>query len=101
MPKTQKTFQLARSTVQSSCHACCLFPHQREEYESSFPFVQDGLDAGTGTPDRRQGIYQTFDTSGAERRRYCGRRRTGQLEFTPGKMPIYVAAGSIRKPCSR
>jgi len=82
MPESKRTVQLARSTVQSSCHACAFFHSGDEEYEVLLPFVQDGLDSGDRSfhivdkenrPERLTRLEQSgVDTGAAERR--------GQLE---------------------
>ncbi len=94
MPKTQRTVQLARSTVQSSCHACAFFHTRDEEYEVLVPFVQDGLDAGDRNfqivdkghlPERLTRLERSgVDTAAAE--------RTGQLEVHPWEN-AYIRGG--------
>src|SRR5258708_11814840 len=46
MPESKRTVQLARSTVQRSCHACAFFHTRDEEDQVLEPFVKDGLDTG-------------------------------------------------------
>jgi MEDS: MEthanogen/methylotroph, DcmR Sensory domain len=46
MTESQRTVQLAGSTVQRSCHACAFFHTRDEEYQVFLPFVKDGLHTG-------------------------------------------------------
>jgi hypothetical protein len=46
MADGKRTAQLARSTVESPCHACAFFHTKDEEYQIVLPFVKDGLDTG-------------------------------------------------------
>ena len=85
MPESKRTVQLARSTVQTSCHACAFFHTRDEEYQVLLPFVQEGLDTGDRNfqivdkghlPERLTRLEQNgVDTAAAE--------RTGQLEVRP------------------
>jgi len=77
MPESKRTVQLARSTLQSSCHACAFFHTRDEEYQVLLPFVRDGLDTGDRNfqivdkghlPERLTRLEQSgVDTAAAER----------------------------------
>jgi hypothetical protein len=46
MDRARRVVQLARSTVDCSCHACAFFHSRDEEYQVLVPFLKDGLEAG-------------------------------------------------------
>src|SRR5258706_2615561 len=82
MPESKRTVQLARSTVQSSCHACAFFHTRDQDYQVLVPFVQRGLGTGVRNfqfvvkldlPERLTRLERSgVDTAAAE--------RNGQLE---------------------
>jgi hypothetical protein len=85
MAEKRKAIQLARSTVDCSCHACAFFHSRDEEYEVLLPFVKEGLDAGDKTFQIVDKDYRVerlrrlqdrgVDTAAAE--------QNGQLEIRP------------------